>query len=54
MIREVKIDKDGRFRIPKAMRDELGLEPRQQLEVSVIDGGLKLVPIAKKAKSLKQ
>lgn len=52
MIKTVKIDKYGRFRVPKAMREELSLEPRQRFEVHVINGGLKLHPIAKKSEDL--
>ena len=48
----VKIDKDGRFRVPKAMREELRLEPRQRFAVRVSNGELKLYPIAKEAENL--
>ena len=54
MIVTVKIDKDGRFHVPKAMREELRLEPRQRFAVHVSNGELRLIPIAKEVESLEQ
>ena len=54
MTKTVRMDKDGRFRVPKAMREELRLEPRQRFAVHVSNGELRLIPIAKEAKSLEQ
>ncbi|MCU0258387.1 MAG: AbrB/MazE/SpoVT family DNA-binding domain-containing protein [Solirubrobacteraceae bacterium] len=38
----VRIDAAGRVVIPKAVRDELGLEPGQRLELDTRDGDLHL------------
>jgi AbrB family looped-hinge helix DNA binding protein len=40
----VAIDGAGRLVIPKALRDELGLEPGQPLRVAVRDGRLEIEP----------
>lgn len=42
----VAIDRSGRLVIPKALRDELGLQPGQALRASVRDGRLEVVPEA--------
>jgi AbrB family looped-hinge helix DNA binding protein len=39
------IDRAGRVIIPKALRDELGLEPGRQLEISARDGALVIEPL---------
>lgn len=36
------IDKAGRLVVPKALRDELGLRPGQELEISAVDGHLEI------------
>jgi len=36
------IDKAGRIVVPKALRDELGLRPGQELEISAVDGHLEI------------
>jgi AbrB family looped-hinge helix DNA binding protein len=45
MTKTVKMDKSGRVRIPKAMRDQLRLEPYQYFAVQVREGELFLRPI---------
>jgi bifunctional DNA-binding transcriptional regulator/antitoxin component of YhaV-PrlF toxin-antitoxin module len=40
----VAIDRAGRLVVPKALRDELGWEPRQPLRASVRDGRLQIEP----------
>ena len=40
----VTIDKAGRIVVPKAMRDELGLDPETPLEIELVDGRLELSP----------
>jgi AbrB family looped-hinge helix DNA binding protein len=40
----VAIDRAGRLVVPKALRDELGLEPGQPLRASVRDGRLEIEP----------
>ena len=39
------IDRAGRVIVPKALRDELGLEPGRDLDVSARDGALVLQPV---------
>ncbi len=39
---QVTIDQAGRLLIPKAMRDQLQIEPGQRLELSVRDGRIEL------------
>jgi AbrB family looped-hinge helix DNA binding protein len=36
------IDKAGRVVVPKRLRDELGLTPGRELELTVVDGHLEL------------
>jgi AbrB family looped-hinge helix DNA binding protein len=36
------IDSAGRIVVPKRLREELGLKPGQELELSVIDGRLEI------------
>ena len=36
------IDLTGRIAVPKALRDHLGLEPGQQLEIRATDGRLEI------------
>lgn len=44
----VTIDKAGRVVVPKPLRDLLHLEPGQELELEVIEGGLQLsIPAGK-------
>lgn len=38
----VTIDKAGRIVVPKALRDELCLQPGQELEISAVDGRLEI------------
>jgi AbrB family looped-hinge helix DNA binding protein len=38
------IDRAGRVVIPKSLRDSLGLQPGQALEVSVRDGRIEIEP----------
>ena len=45
MIKTVTIDKSGRVLIPKAIRDQMRLEPRQRFAVEIRDNGLILHPI---------
>lgn len=40
----IAIDGSGRLVVPKALRDELGIEPGQSMRASVRDGRLELVP----------
>lgn len=40
------IDKAGRVVVPKALRDELGLEGGMRLEIRVREGRLEIEPIA--------
>ena len=43
---EVILSSKGQFVIPKAIRDSLGLEPGQRLEIDVLsDGTLLIIPI---------
>jgi len=39
------IDAAGRIIVPKALRDELGLEPGRALEIRARDGGLVIEPL---------
>ena len=39
---QVTIDRAGRLLIPKAIRDQLQIEPGQRLELSVRDGRIEL------------
>ncbi|HXF71168.1 MAG TPA: AbrB/MazE/SpoVT family DNA-binding domain-containing protein [Actinomycetota bacterium] len=39
------IDAAGRVVVPKPLRDELGLAPGQEIEVSVRDGRIELEPV---------
>ena len=39
------IDAAGRLVVPKPIRDELGLVPGQEIEVSVRDGRVELEPV---------
>ena len=39
------IDSAGRVVVPKALRDELGLEPGRPLEISARDGALVIEPV---------
>jgi AbrB family looped-hinge helix DNA binding protein len=39
------IDASGRLIVPKQLRDQVGLEPGQQLEIFARDGGLVIEPI---------
>lgn len=41
----VTIDRVGRLVVPKAVRDELGLEAGTRLEVRVCEGRLELEPV---------
>jgi AbrB family looped-hinge helix DNA binding protein len=54
MTKTVKLDKSGRFLVPKAMRDQLRLEPGQHLAVHVGDRGLILRPINSSLKPLEE
>ena len=54
MIKTVTIDKSWRVRIPKAMRDELRLEPRQRFAVELRGDGFILRPIASDVKQLEE
>lgn len=40
----VTIDRSGRLVVPKALRDELAVEPGQPLEAQVRDGRLEIAP----------
>lgn len=40
----VTIDRSGRLVVPKALRDELGIEAGQPLRASVTDGRLEIEP----------
>jgi len=40
----ITIDPAGRLVVPKTLREELGLEGRMELEISVRDGRLELEP----------
>jgi AbrB family looped-hinge helix DNA binding protein len=42
------IDSAGRVIVPKALRDELGLEPGRKLEISARDGALVIEPVPTK------
>lgn len=39
------IDKAGRIVVPKAMRDELGLDGGAEVEVELVDGHLEIAPV---------
>ncbi len=39
------IDRAGRVIVPKALRDELGLEPGRELDMSARDGALVIEPV---------
>jgi bifunctional DNA-binding transcriptional regulator/antitoxin component of YhaV-PrlF toxin-antitoxin module len=52
MIQVVKMDKSGRFSVPKAMREQLCLKPDQRFTVHVGDRGLTLRPIPSNAGQL--
>lgn len=39
------IDRAGRVIVPKALRDELGLQPGRALEISARDGALVIEPV---------
>ena len=38
------IDKAGRIVVPKALRDELGLDGGAEVEISLVDGRIELEP----------
>lgn len=40
------IDSAGRIVVPKRLREELGLTPGQQLELTAADGRLEIEPVA--------
>lgn len=46
----VTIDRAGRIVVPKAMRDELGLEPDTPLDIELVDGHLEISPPASSAR----
>jgi AbrB family looped-hinge helix DNA binding protein len=54
MIQVVKMDKSGRFSVPKAMREQLRLEPGQRFTVQFSDRGLILRPIPSNAEQLQE
>ena len=39
------IDKAGRIVVPKALRDELGLDGGAEVEISLVDGRIELEPV---------
>jgi len=39
------IDKAGRIVVPKAMRDELGLNGGTEVEISLVDGHIEIEPV---------
>ncbi len=40
------IDKAGRIVVPKAMRDELGLNGGSEVEIVLVDGRIEIEPVA--------
>lgn len=54
MTETVKIDKSGRVLNPKAMRDQLRLEPRQRFAVELRGDGFILHPIASSLEKLEE
>ena len=54
MTKTVTIDKSWRVRIPKAMRDELRLEPRQRFAVELRGDGFILHPIVSSLEKLEE
>jgi bifunctional DNA-binding transcriptional regulator/antitoxin component of YhaV-PrlF toxin-antitoxin module len=54
MTKTVTIDKSWRVRIPKAMRDELCLEPHPRFAVELHGDGLILHPIASHVEQLEE
>ena len=44
------IDRAGRLVVPKALRDELGLQPGRKLEIRVHDGALVIEPLPTRVK----
>lgn len=41
----VTVDRSGRLVVPKALRDELGIQPGQPLRASAHDGRLEIEPV---------
>jgi AbrB family looped-hinge helix DNA binding protein len=48
------IDKAGRIVVPKALRDELGLEGGTRLEIRLRDGRLEIEPVATEMKLVRR
>lgn len=46
------MDRAGRVVLPKVLRDQLGLEPDEELEVAVDGGGIRLQPHTKPTRSI--
>jgi len=49
----VGIDRAGRIVIPKEVRERLGIEPDDQLEVTVDDAGVRLTPVRARRRVIK-
>ena len=54
MSNTIMIDRAGRVVIPKPVRDSLGLEPGDSLELSTSDDGLTLRPVRQSAPLVKE
>jgi AbrB family looped-hinge helix DNA binding protein len=48
------IDNAGRVVIPKAMRDELGLNGGTELEIVLADGRIEIAPVATKVRLVRR
>lgn len=41
----ITIDRAGRIVVPKAMRDELGLDGGAEVEIELVDGRIEIAPV---------